>query len=180
MKTLKTALVGTAAATAMAVSATPAMAKHGHHKDGISAGEVIAGAVVLGGLAAILTSGKKDKYAYNYDRGYRGDYRYGNYRHGRFGPRKATDRCIRAAERRATRRYGWADVTEIRDVDRTRYGWKVKGRIVVQDTHYRGRKGRYFNSGYRNNYDRGKFTCYIERDRRAQIDFKNLDRSRRW
>ena len=44
MKTLKTAIVGTAAATAMAVSATPAMAKD-HHKNGISAGEVIAGAV---------------------------------------------------------------------------------------------------------------------------------------
>ncbi len=175
MKTLKTALVGTAAATAMAVSATPAMAKD-NHRGGVSAGEVIAGAVVLGGLAAILTSGNKDKYAYNYDRGYRDNYRHGNYRKGRFGPRKAVDRCVRAAERRATRNYGWADVTQIRDVDRTRYGYRVKGRIVVKDNY----RGRYQRNGYRQDYDRGKLTCFVERDNRPQVSFRNLNSGRRW
>lgn len=177
MKTLKTALVGTAAATAMAVSATPAMAKD-HHRGGVSAGEVIAGAVVLGGLAAILSSGKKDKYAYNYGGNYyQSDYRHGNYRKGRFGPRKAVNRCVRAAERRATRNWGWADVTQIRDVDRTRYGWRVKGRIVVKDNDYRGG---YHRSGYRQDYDRGKFTCYVERGNRPQVNFRNLNRGYRW
>ncbi len=186
MKTLKKALVGTAAATAMAVSATPALAKD--HKDGIGAGEVIAGAVVLGGLAAILSSSGKDKYEYGYrgdhyrgdhyrgDR-YRGDYRHRGYRHGQGGARRAVNRCIRAAERRATRNFGWADVTQIRDVDRTRYGWRVKGRIVVNDVNHRGR---YHRSNYRHDVDRGKFTCYFERGSRPQIRFRNLDRGYRW
>ena len=175
MKILNKALVGTAAATAMAVSASPAMAKD--HKNGIGAGEVIAGAVVLGGLAAILTSGKKDSQTYDY-RG--GNDRYGEARGGRIGSRKAVNRCVRTAERRATRNWGWADVTQIRDVDRTRNGWRVKGRIVVKDHQKRGGKGRYHNSNYRQNYDRGKFTCFIESGDRPQIKFRNLDRGNRY
>ena len=179
MKTLKTALVGTAAATAMAVSATPAMAKSRHHDNGISAGEVIAGAVVLGGLAAILTSGKKDRYdGYNYDRGYRGDrYRHNGYGYGhRIRPRKAVNKCVRQAERRASH-YGRADVTEIRDVKRTRYGYRIKGRIAVRDNY----RGRHYRSGYdrgyrRGYYDTGKFTCYVEGRRVSDIRFKGLNR----
>ena len=201
MNNFKKALVGTAAATAMAVSATPAQANHGaKHKDynrgGPSAGEVIAGAVVLGGLAAILTSGKKDRYrsgnyGYRGDRNYRnnrgGNYRYGNqgynrggdYRHGsngydngydRIRPRKAVKKCVRAAERRAGQ-YGRADVTQIRDVQRTRYGYKVKGRIAVRNNHagYRGHGGNYHGS-----YDQGKFTCYIEGRRVSDIRLRGL------
>jgi hypothetical protein len=177
MKTLKTAIVGTAAATAMAVSATPAMAK-GHRDNGISAGEVIAGAVVLGGLAAILTSGKKDRYSNNYDRGYRGDYvRYNNYgQNQHIRPRKAVNKCVRQAERRASQ-YGRADVTEIRDVKRTRYGYRVKGRIAVQDNY----RGRHYRSGYNrghSNYDTGKFTCFVEGRKVTDIRFKGLNRHR--
>ncbi|WP_108810883.1 hypothetical protein [Sphingorhabdus sp. Alg231-15] len=178
MNTLKTALVGTAAATAMAVSATPAMAKD-YDRGGISAGEVIAGAVVLGGLAAILSSGKKDKYSTGYydddyrDRRHRDRrYRDGRYRDGRYGygdrkrirPRRAVNKCVRAAERKASY-YGRADVTQIRDVKRTRYGYKVKGRIVVKDG-YRG---------YRRSYDRGKFTCYVEGRRVSGVRLKDLN-----
>ncbi len=176
MKTLKTALVGTAAATAMAVSATPAMAK-GHNDHGIGAGEVIAGAVVLGGLAAILTSGKKDRYSNDYNRGYRGD-RYHGQRYGknqRIRPRKAVNKCVRQAERRASQ-YGRADVTEIRDVKRTRHGYKIKGRIAVRDND-RGNRGRYYQSRYsrgHNNYDSGKFTCYVEGRRVTDIRLRGL------
>ncbi len=172
MNNLKTAFVGTAAATAMAVSATPAMAKD-YDRGGISAGEVIAGAVVLGGLAAILSSGKKDKYSNSYyDDDYR-DRRYSDrrYRDGRYGygdrkrirPRRAVNKCVRAAERKASY-YGRADVTQIRDVKRTRYGYKVKGRIVVKDG----------NRGYRRSYDRGKFTCYVEGRRVSGVRLKDL------
>ncbi|QJB69196.1 hypothetical protein [Parasphingorhabdus halotolerans] len=174
MKTLKTAIVGTAAATAMAVSATPATAKGGHNNDGISAGEVIAGAVVLGGLAAILTSGKNDRYNNNYDRGYRGD-RYQNYDYGhnqRIRPRRAVNKCVRAAENRASR-WGRANVTEVRKVDRTRYGYKVSGRIAVQDN----RRSRHYRSGYNrrySNYDTGKFTCYIEGRQITDLRLKGL------
>lgn len=182
MKTLKTAIVGTAAATAMAVSATPAMAKSRHHDNGISAGEVIAGAVVLGGLAAILTSGKKDRYNhdYRYDGGRydRGDnYRHNDYGHNqRIGPRKAVNKCVRQAERRASR-WGRADVTEIRDVERTRYGYRIKGGIAVRDN-YRGRHYRSgYDRGYRHGgYDTGKFTCFVDGHRVSDIRFKGLGR----
>ncbi len=167
MNTLKTAMIGTAAATAMAVSATPAMAKD-YDRDGISAGEVIAGAVVLGGLAAILSSNKKDRYSVGYDDDYR-DRRYRDKRYGygdrqRIRPRRAVNKCVRAAERKASY-YGRADVTQIRDVKRTRYGYKVKGRIMVKDG-YRG---------YRRSYDRGKFTCYVEGRRVAGVRLKDLN-----
>ncbi len=172
MNNLKTAFVGTAAATAMAVSATPAMAKD-YDRGGISAGEVIAGAVVLGGLAAILSSGKKDKYSNGYyDDNYRdrrySDRRYRDGRHGygdrkRIRPRRAVNKCVRAAERKASY-YGRADVTQIRDVKRTRYGYKVKGRIVVKDGH----------RGYRRSYDRGKFTCYVEGRQVSGVRLKDL------
>lgn len=193
MNTLKTAIIGTAAATAMAVSATPAMAKGGHHKNKVSAGEVIAGAVVLGGLAAILTSGKKDRHSNNYDRGYRGDHnvqynrgdRYNHGQYGRISERKAIKKCVRTAERRAGRQYGWANVTDVRKVKQTRYGYKIKGRIVVKDQAYNNR-GRYQQNRYGNgryhqaNQDQGKFTCYIEGRGKPQVNFKGLDRSRRY
>ncbi|GAA0487965.1 hypothetical protein GCM10009096_33630 [Parasphingorhabdus litoris] len=162
MNSLKTAIVGTAAATAMAFSATPAMAKD-YDRDGIGAGEVIAGAVVLGGLAAILSSSKKDKYSSSYyDRDYR-DRRYGYGDRKRIRPRRAVNKCVRAAERKASY-YGRADVTQIRDVKRTRYGYKIKGRLVVKDG-YRG---------YRRSYDRGKFTCYVEGRRVSGVRLKDL------
>ncbi len=194
MKTLKTALVATAAATAMAVSATPAMANDRDYKrGGLSAGEVIAGAVVLGGLAAILTSGKKDRYSngyrYNRDSRYdnrrynRGDhYRHNDHRYGyrqRISPRKAVRKCVRAAERRASH-YGRADVTDVRKVKRTKYGYKIKGRIAVRDN-YRSNRGRYYQSrydrGYRHsNYDTGKFTCYVEGRRVSDVRIRGLNR----
>lgn len=161
MKTLKTAMIGTAAATAMAVSATPAMAKD-YDRGGISAGEVIAGAVVIGAIAAIASSGKKDRYAYN--DGYRNNrnYRHNNYRKGkRISSRRAVNKCVRATERKAGY-YGRADVTQIRDVERTRYGYKVKGRVVVRD-------------GYRGGRDRGKFTCYVDGRQVSDVRLRNLN-----
>lgn len=161
MNTLKKAIIGTAAATAMAVSATPAMA-NGYDRDGggISAGEIIAGAVVIGAIAAIASSGNdNDRYSYN-DR-YRGDRYDRNYRYGRYmNPRQAVDRCVRATEQRASY-YGRANVTRINDVDRTRDGYKIKGRVDVRN-------------GYRRGTDRGKFTCYIDRNRVSDVRLKNL------
>ena len=197
MTKITKALIGTAAATAMAVSATPAVARHGGHHDNdkITAGEVIAGAVILGGIAAILTSGKKnrsyDDRSYD-DRGYdnRGyshggyDSGYDNYNNGyrRDGSRAAVERCVRKAENWASR-YGNAKVTEIRDIERTRYGYQVKGKIIVRDS-YRGRGyGNYNRGGYGNyggkgygynNYNDGKFTCYVERGRVVDVQYRGL------
>lgn len=167
--------LGTVAAGAMALaSASPAMADRGHHRDKIDAGDVIAGAVIIGGIAALAGAfdGKRDRYR---DRRYN-DRRY-NYRHynngygyNRGGGQRAIERCIRVAERQARRfgGYRFADVTQIRDVDRTRYGWRIKGRMEVQGL--RGGGYGYGNQGY----DRGKFTCYAERGSRPQIDFRGI------
>jgi len=172
MTKMKKALVGAAAATAMAVSATPAMANngYGHKNDRIGAGEVIAGAVILGGLAAILSSKNKNDRYYDGRRGNRGyDNGYGyKTSFNRRGGRKAVKRCIRRAER-----YAGGKVTDIRDIDRTRYGYKIRGRIVVKD----GYRGRYGSP----QYDRGRFTCYVENGRIADVRFRGLNnRNRRF
>jgi len=175
MNKLNKALVGTAAAAAMAVSATPAMARDGH-RGGPSAGEVIAGVAIICAIAAIASSGNKDRRYRDDD--YRGD-RYGNdrYADSRFGnryrqigQRQAVNRCVRAAERGATN-YGRANVTDIRDIDRTRYGYRVKGRILVDQG-----RGRYQRSGYS---DKGNFTCYIEGNRVSDVRYSGLRYSRR-
>lgn len=170
MNKLNKAFVGTAAAAAMAVSASPAIAKHSRN-DGPSAGEVIAGVAVIGAIAAIASSGNRDRGYYDNryrDTRYRG-HRYDNRRYSRINARQAVNRCTRAAENRATRR-GRAFVTNIRDVDRTRYGYRVKGKIVVEQG-----RGRYRRAGY---VDRGKFTCYIDGNRVSNVQYRGLDYAR--
>lgn len=190
IKTIAKGGIATAAVASMALAgATPAQARD--HNDGISVGDVIAGAVIIGGIAAVASAASKnrgygyDDYRYN-DRDYRygdRDYRYdrGDRWYGRGNPRSAVEQCVNASRQEA-RRYGYryAQVTDINDVKDTRYGWRVKGRIMVDDG-YRG--GRYDRWGYRDNYNRynrwddrdsGKFTCYIERGRVADVEFSGI------
>ncbi|KQZ64492.1 hypothetical protein ASD67_08470 [Sphingopyxis sp. Root1497] len=179
MTKLTKAAVGAATAGAMLLGSTPAMARdRDRDGDGISAGEVIAGAVVLGGLAAILSSGGNDRY----DRGDRYDGRYDNrgggrydndarygygYDYGRYGnSRSAVNQCVSAVER-GSRRYGNTDVTQVTSIDRKRDGYKVKGRVVVRD----GYGGRWGRGGY---YDQGKFSCDIRYGRVQDIKFSGL------
>lgn len=184
MKTITKSLVATAAAGAMAMaSATPAMAQRGdRHRDhdGISAGEVIAGALVIGGIAAIAASSGRDR-GDRYDRG-RYDYydRYGS-------PRSAVEQCVRTAENRASRASwgGRADVTDIRSVKDTRYGYTVKGRIAV-NSNGRGwrngdnRYGRGWGNDYRGwndnlrGYDAGNFTCKVSGNRVQSVNFSGI------
>ncbi len=171
-QTLTKGALGTVAAGAMALAtATPAAANDRHRDRGVDAGDVIAGALIIGGIAAIAGAfdGDGDR---NYrdrrhrDRNYRDNRGYHNdgFR-GRRGAEQAIERCIRTAERQARRFGGWrfADVTQIRDVDRTRFGFRIRGRMEVQGNQFRGR-----------NFDRGRFTCYVERGNRAQIDFSGI------
>jgi hypothetical protein len=164
----------------MAVSATtPAMADY-RDNDKLSTGEVIAGVAILGGIAAILASDKDgyrdydNQYDRRHNRGYNGSYR---------NPvRNATNACIRSVE--YGDRYNRRQVTDIRDIQETRYGYRIKGRVAVNDG-YRGgyddrrynrydRDDRYgHNRGY-NEYDSGKFTCYVERGRVVDIDYSGL------
>ncbi len=177
MKFLTKRLLGAgAAAAALVTVAAPAQAqryeRHHRDRDSISAGEVIAGAVVLGGLAAIIASADDDRYNDGYDYRRSGYNDYNTNRGG--GSRAAINRCVNQVENWASR-YSRADVTQIRDIDRTQYGYRVKGNLVVQDG-WRGRgSDRY---GYNRGYDRGRFTCYVERGHVVDIDYRGLDQWR--
>ncbi len=155
MNTLSKALAGTAAAGAMIVSAmSPALAAPDRrHHNGVRPGEVIAGALIVGGIAAIASQNNNRTFV---------------------SPRTAVDQCVRAAERGASRLRG--DVTDVRSVRQTRTGYEVRGRIAVKTfagTTWRG-KGQYGNGwgndfrGWNNNlrgYDAGNFTCTVDRGR---------------
>lgn len=179
-KALGKGAIATVAAGAMAMAtATPAAAEH-RDRDGISAGEVIAGAVILGGLAAILSSGKRDRYRddYRYRDGYRGDYGYNS----GYSSRQAVEACVHAAERAAQRYTGSrAEVYEVRDIDRKRSGYEVEGRIAVRDNHgyrnrgYRDRGWGDYRRGYRNDgWDEGRFKCEWSRGRVVDVDFSGI------
>lgn len=195
MKTITKGLVGTVTASALAmVSASPAYAKH--NRGGVDAGEVIAGALILGGIVAVASAiGNKDRDRYqdrDYNRsGYRDNDRRGygdrnNYR-SRGNARNAVEKCVRAAERRAGRYSGGrADVTDIRDVDRKRSGFNVKGRIAVNTrNHNLRRSDDRYNQSWNNNsrgrsnsrnrgYDSGKFSCKVRNGRVVDIDFSGI------
>ncbi len=193
--TIKT-LIGTVAAGAMAVSsAAPALADgRGHDRDGISAGEVIAGALVIGGIAAVAASAGRDNREYGRDYGYdRAGYGYDRGRgYGydrdawRGNPRDAVTQCVWAAERTAARySYGRADVTDIRSIRDTRDGFEIRGRIAVNSMGRDWRRGdRDYGNGWRGDYrgwndnlrgyDSGSFKCKFERGRVADLDFSGI------
>jgi hypothetical protein len=182
-------LLGAGAAAAALVSVTvPAQARDRHDRnrdrDSISAGEIIAGAVVLGGLAAVLSSGNNGR---NDRRGY--DDRYEDNRAGynydiRNGSgRAAINQCVASVERWANG-YSRSDVTQVRSIERTRFGYRVQGNVVVQD----GGRGRYENNyhgndrfggnAYQRGYDKGRFTCFVERGRVVDINYRGLEQWR--
>jgi hypothetical protein len=192
MKTITKGLVGTVAAGAMALTAaSPALARD---RDGIDTGDVIAGALIIGGIAAVAAAAsdndRNDYRDYDYGRGGydRGGYDRGYDRgYGNGGnAREAVERCVNAAENQASRySYGRADVTDIRKIDRTRNGFTVKGRIAVNSQGRNWRQGdrRYGNGwgndyrGWNNNlrgYDSGSFTCKVQYGRVADLDFSGI------
>lgn len=190
MTTIPKALIGAVAAGAMAV--VPSSAAFAQYRDydrerGISAGDIIAGAVVLGGIAAVASALGRGGYDNRYDDRYYRDGRYGYYNGN---PRAAVEQCVRAARIDAERRgYRYAEVTDIRDVDDTRYGWRIKGRIVVDgnrgyyDRRYSRYDGAYYGGsrygdryGYGRGYDRdsGSFTCWTDRGRVSRINYSGI------
>ena len=177
--------IATASLGAMALAgATPAMARD-HNDGGISTGDVIAGAVIIGGIAAIAAAvgGDNDRYDYRDGNRYRDQrgYGYGDRWQARGNPRAAVERCINAVERDARRAgYRFADVTQIRDVDDTRYGWRVRGNLVVDAGRHGGwggydRYDRDDRRGWGNDRsDAGRFDCRIDRGRVNYIDYSGV------
>lgn len=145
-----------ASAAVLSMAATPALArdrgwgggwgKHygRHHDDGISAGDVLAGVLIIGGIAAIASAASKskkerearersdDEYRYpgeQRDLPQNGSARYGSsgaddrpeWREGT-GINGAVDRCLEEVERGSTK------VEGVDSVNREGDGWRVAGR----------------------------------------------------
>lgn len=176
-------LAGSMVLTAMPASAQRYERHRDRYHDGISAGEVIAGAVIIGGLAAILSGGGRDRDRYDprYD-GYNGQYDgyYNGYDWNRYGgSREAIQRCVQAVERRGG--YGRdTDVRRITDIDRIRGGYRVEGNVAVnyrQDwrnrDRYDGRWNRNWNDRQRYD-DHGRFTCTVRYGRVQDVDFRGI------
>jgi len=172
--------IATAAVGAMALAgATPAFAGD-RNRDRIDAGDVIAGALIIGGIAAIASAASKDRY--------NDGYRYSENRYGHGNSRAAVERCVAAVERDARRAgYRYAEVIEIRDVDRERRGWEVTGRLIVDGKRPWGMRGAdRYSVGYNDRYndrggynrgrdfDRGGFKCEINRGRVVDIDYRGI------
>ncbi len=189
MKTITKALVGTVAAGAMAMaSAAPAQAQwrdRDRDRGGIDAGDIIAGALIIGGIAAVTGAigGRNRGYDGRVYEG-RGGYGYGNngYGYDRAGdPRQAVEQCVYAAEQNASRySYGrsGAQVTDIRDINRKRDGYTVRGRIAVNTNNRNWQRGwgndyRGWNDNYRG-YDAGRFTCDVRYGRVVDLDYSGI------
>ena len=192
MQTLTKALVGTVAAGAMAMTtAVPAQAQSRNHDNGIDVGDVIAGALIIGGIAAVASAatrgsrGYNDGYVYeggNYNNGgYYNNGRYDNRYYNNAGDsRQAVEQCVYAAERNANRySYGGnSQVTDIRNIDRKRDGYTVKGRIAVNTRNANWQRG-WGNDyrGYNNNqrgYDAGNFTCKVRYGQVVDLDYSGV------
>lgn len=192
-KALAKGVITAVAAGAMVVSsATPAFARDDRDRGGISVGDVIAGAVIIGGIAAIASASSNNNRDrdYRYDRAGYGDYgrdngRYDDRGYG-YSPRRAVEQCISLAEREAGRySYGRADVTDIRSVRETRNGFEIRGRIAVNSQGRDWRRGdREYGNGWGNDhrgwnnnlrgYDSGSFKCKFERGRVVDIDYSGI------
>jgi hypothetical protein len=192
MKTITKALVGTVAAGAMAMaSATPAAAQYRDRDrgNGIDVGDVIAGALIIGGIAAVASAaggrnrGYNDGYVYE-GRGYNNGYNNGYYNNGynnAGNPRQAVEQCVYAAEQNASRysyRGSGAQVTDIRNIDQRRDGYRVSGRIAVNTNNRNWRSGwgndwRGYNNQY-SGYDAGRFTCDVRYGRVVDLDYSGI------
>lgn len=174
--------IATVAAGAMAVtSASPAFAQSRDRDRGIGAGEIIAGALIIGGIAAVASAASRNNRG-----GYDG--RYDSRYDSRGGDaRSSVEQCVHFAERNASRASwrGNAKVTDIRSIDRKRDGYTIKGRIAVNTMGRDWRRGdnrygRGWGNDYRGwndryaGYDSGKFTCKVRYGRVTDINYSGI------
>ncbi|MBC2776917.1 hypothetical protein [Parasphingopyxis marina] len=181
MNILGKTLMGATAATALAVAA-PAQARD---NGGIDGEDVLVGALILGGVAAVIAAVSDNDDDDRYERQARYDPRYdrrntrpnngynnGYYRQQNLTPRAAVNQCATAAQRRASQ-YGRARITEITDIDRDRNGYDVEGRLVVNEGRWNN-GGRRWNAGY-NNVDNGRFSCRIRYGQVERVRIRGID-----
>ena len=142
MPAFKRTAAALSAAAILSMSAAPAMARgwggwgghRHHHRGGIDAGDVIAGVLILGGIAAVASAASKAKTERRdrdavpppppegrYDERDRGD-RWDQRRGYEGGLNGAVDRCVGEVERGRTR------VDTVDSAVRDGEGWRVEGR----------------------------------------------------
>lgn len=181
MNRLAKAVAATTSAGALILAgASPAMAGPYDRDDGIDAGDIIAGALIIGGIAAVAGAfDGDDDYRYR-DRRY-DDRRYRDRGYRGLSARAAVERCVRVAEQQAYRTgYRRVKVTDIREVDRKSYGYKIKGRIAVDEGYRGGRYGRGWGGDYRGwndsmrGWDSGKFSCKIDGRGVRDLDYSGV------
>ena len=92
----------------------------------------------------------------------------------------AAAQYVYAAERNASRYSygGGAQVTDIRDINRKRDGYTVKGRIAVNTRSNNWRRGwgndwRGWDNRY-SGYDAGRFTCDVRYGRVVDLDYSGI------
>ncbi len=163
MMSMRMKLASAIAAVAIVGSAIPVAAQSGNdsrhgrphdHREGASAGDIIAGAVIVGGLAALIAGAgrDRDREPHDFDDDYRPD--------GDWGTRRAVNACVDAAEREA-RSYGRRpDVRRISDVEYHRRSIIVFGDVHVE----RGQNWR------PDRYEDLTFRCQFRDDRVRQIN----------
>src|SRR3546814_16556504 len=96
---IATAAIGAMALTGALAGATPAQARD---RDGISTGDVVAGALIIGGIAVLASAASKDRGDYGYRDAY--GYRDSDYRNnpdGHGNSRVEIQRGVAAVERHA-------------------------------------------------------------------------------
>lgn len=130
-----------AAAAAASLAATPAAAQGwgggwgGHrHRDHIDAGDVIAGVLIIGGIAAIVSAASKNKRD-SRDDGYRGDYprerqgsNYGNDNDQQWQQNGSVDSAVNRCSNEVSR--GSGRKFSVETINRDGDGWRVEGRAA--------------------------------------------------
>lgn len=161
MNTSARLLLSAATAAFLTVSAAaPAEARpygrHHRHHDRIDAGDVLLGAILLGGIVAVASAASKD-------RGRNEDW-------GRDGERAAVEQCADAAEREAQSRERDARVTDITDVQRSGEAYRVRGVID-----YRSEDDDSDDRRWDDYRDNSRFTCIVRygriQDLRIEDDY---------
>jgi hypothetical protein len=155
---------------------------HHRHRDNFDLGDAVVGAVVVGGLIAVLSSASKKKRDEtdrpldsgweprgDWNRGAEGDWRWADREWDRRTneERAAVSVCAREAEELGGRYEREARLSEIETVDRSGGEYRVRGRLDV-----RARGGLDDRRDSARAPETDAFTCYVRNDRIVDFRFE--------